>query len=179
MELRDNTKQIVKNIRRQSVIGRFLKKILVSESLFYKGTACWEWQGSKDRKSGYPRFAAEDDTYAHRVSFRFFIGEIEEGKEIDHLCRRRHCVNPCHLELVTRKQNQERMAKAKESCKNGHPWTPENTATSSKGRVCKTCRYENVKRWRENHPDKAREINTASKASWRQKQTDIGRTGRF
>lgn len=43
--------------------------------------------------------------YAHRYSYVKFRGAIPEGCEIDHLCRNKKCVNPKHLEAVTRSEN--------------------------------------------------------------------------
>lgn len=161
----DYTKPLpVKKIRKRSVAGRFFQKILVSEVLFHEGTACWEWQPKLDG-GGYGRFNTPFEHYAHRAAYKLFVGEIEEGKEIDHRCRRRHCVNPLHLEAVPHKVNQQRMAEAKEGCVNGHPFSEVNGK-----RVCKICRYDRIKAWRERNPEKAREINTASKRAWRQKQ---------
>lgn len=166
----DYTKALpVKIIKKRSTAGRFFQKIRVSEVLFHEGTACWEWQQRLD-KGGYGRFATQGEHYAHRAAYKLFIGPIPEDKEIDHRCRRRHCVNPLHLEAVPHKVNQQRMAEAKESCVNGHPFTPENIFKLKSGRGCKTCRYQRIKEWRERNPEKARQVNTASKRSWRRKQ---------
>lgn len=170
MEIDYSKQYTVKKIRKRSMYGRFLAKIKVSEVLFHEGTACWEWQASTDR-AGYGRFNTEDDRYAHRSSHKLFVGPIPDDKEIDHRCRRRHCVNPLHLEAVPHKVNQERAAEAKTECVNGHPFTPENTFKMKSGRGCKACRYQRIKEWRERHPEQARQVNAEQMRSWRQKQS--------
>lgn len=172
MELDYSGVYVVKKIRRHSLAGRFLKKVRVSEVLFHEGSACWEWQAGKD-KSGYGRFVGLDDHYAHRVSYKYFIGEIPDDLEIDHRCRRRHCVNPLHLEAVTHPVNQLRFAELKTQCDHGHDFTEDNIYRTKNGqRGCKKCRYQRIAEWRLRNPDVAREKNTASKKAWRQKQLD-------
>jgi hypothetical protein len=67
-------------------------------------TPCWIWQWYID-PTGYGKIGGK---WAHRVYFKAFKGEIPSGLEIDHLCRNRPCVNPRHLEAVTRQQNVRR-----------------------------------------------------------------------
>jgi hypothetical protein len=50
---------------------------------------------------------------AHRWMYEQKIGPIPKGLVIDHLCRNTRCVNPDHLEPVTRGENTRRGAKAK------------------------------------------------------------------
>ena len=72
---------------------------------------CWEWMGSHTTAGyGNLRVAPNKTDYAHRVSYRLTHGEIPNGLDIDHLCRNRTCVNPGHLEAVTRLINVRRGA---------------------------------------------------------------------
>lgn len=66
---------------------------------------CWTWTGATEHH-GYGRFWLNGKMrYAHRVAYEWFRGPIPEGHDIDHLCRVRNCVNPFHLEAVTRQVN--------------------------------------------------------------------------
>lgn len=88
---------------------RFMAHVLIDEQ-----TQCWLWMGCRN-KSGYGRVALgsiSDGTrrtdYAHRVSYIMHKGEIPAGYVIDHLCRRKPCCNPQHLEAVPPVVNQMR-----------------------------------------------------------------------
>lgn len=65
---------------------------------------CWLWTGSIMR-NGYGRMCVGKWQLAHRLSYEWFVGSIPEGTEIDHLCRKVNCVNPRHLEAVTKSIN--------------------------------------------------------------------------
>ena len=115
--------------------ARFLAKVAFTEE-------CWLWLG-KPKESGYGRFHFAGRTeYAHRASYRLFVGPIPAGLTLDHLCRTPLCVNPDHLEAVTMRENLLRgtgpsAANArKERCKHGHPFTHVNSRGE---RVCRTC----------------------------------------
>lgn len=68
---------------------------------------------------------------------------------MDHLCRRPSCVNPEHLEPVTRSENLRRgnvgqsglaqLNKAKTHCPKGHPYDEENTYHYKGSRYCRQC----------------------------------------
>lgn len=69
---------------------------------------CWTWSGALTT-DGYGILGLgkreEGNVLSHRYSYILHRGEIVPGLEIDHLCRNRACVNPWHLETVTRRTN--------------------------------------------------------------------------
>lgn len=77
-------------------------------------TGCWEWAGARATNGygivGIPR--TRSTTQAHRFYFAQVNRPIPAGMDLDHLCRNRGCVNPAHLEVVTRTINARRGAKA-------------------------------------------------------------------
>ena len=101
--------------RKQRVMTKVLAKVEVSRVHFYEGTPCWDWQGpcsGNGRGGKYPRMSLDGQTVAvHRVTYTDKFGYVPGKKQIDHLCNRRCCVNPDHLEMVTHKENQRRRDK--------------------------------------------------------------------
>jgi len=76
-------------------------------------SGCWEWQGAVDR-NGYGKAydpempAGRRVDWAHRVSYRRNVGDIPDGLDLDHLCQNTVCINPEHLEPVTRAEHARR-----------------------------------------------------------------------
>jgi hypothetical protein len=113
-------------------IERFVERVPFS--------GCWIWIGFIDWY-GYGRVGKKQ---SHRVAYELVNGPIPEGLVIDHLCRVRCCVNPAHLEAVTRAVNNERGAwSSKTHCAQGHEFDVNNTGTRTNGgRYCKECQRE-------------------------------------
>jgi len=111
---------------------------------------CWEWLASQNG-TGYGKFSIDRDKksitlYAHRISYMLEHGDIENGFELDHLCRNRSCVNPCHLEPVTSRENKIRgescsaINARKTHCVHGHPLSGDNLIIAKNGhRKCRAC----------------------------------------
>ncbi len=106
-----------------------------------KTPTCWNWTGKSDKKE-YGRITHRGlQTNAHRVSWILLRGEIPEGLTLDHLCQNKRCVNPDHLEPVTRGENARRYMLGRTHCKNGHEFNPINTRIAKKDgrRQCRIC----------------------------------------
>jgi hypothetical protein len=118
---------------------------LLLSGVTYEGD-CWlrlvgarPWDGANPGNGGgYSRLSRNGTTvYAHRLAYETWVGPIPEGLEIDHLCRQRACINPAHLDTVTRSENQRRAKAIKTTCPRGHPY---DIVTSQGSRGCSICR---------------------------------------
>lgn len=111
-------------------------------------TPCVIWTGALNSK-GYPCFAVDGvSKLAHRLAYEDTYGPILDGLTVDHLCRVKRCVNPDHLEAVTRRENAVRAAEQDRptECPKGHLYTPENTIAKRRGdgtaMACRECQRE-------------------------------------
>lgn len=95
-----------------------MKDVILSK-IKVLNNGCWEFQGCKT-KLGYGMLW---DIYekrtrrAHRLSYKYFIGDIPKGLLVCHQCDNPSCVNPEHLFVGTCQDN------VNDKCKKGrHPF---------------------------------------------------------
>lgn len=86
----------------EEVIERLEEKYVEDDD-----TNCWEWTAATN-KSGYGRIRIDDVLrYAHRVSYRIHVGDLDDGAQVNHRCHNPRCINPDHLYSGTQKDNIE------------------------------------------------------------------------
>lgn len=132
----------------------FQERIAVRES------GCVEWTGTLSDDGygrmlvGYKAHGRPIRRYAHVWSFEMWVGPVPPGLELDHLCRNRACVNPAHLEPVTRMVNVHRgvlpalmRTRALHPtrpllafCARGHEMAGANVGRNEKRRWCRECK---------------------------------------
>ena len=153
---------------KESELRRFWSKVKVTEG-------CWIWQAGSNG-IGYGAFHIKRDgewtkILAHVYCYQVHKGPVPNGLELDHLCRNPPCVNPQHLEPVTKQVNVIRgnagaanWCRKKTHCLRGHPFDATNTYLDKRGRRgCKICRREQSrisnqkarKRYKEEHHGEA------------------------
>ena len=103
---------------------------------------CWLWTGDLDRNGYGVMWTKTGPRQAHREVWTEDVGPIPAGKRLDHVCRRRNCVRPAHLEPVSGSENDLRRGWGyrvrKTTCPRGHTLSTCIT-TPEGGRLCRTC----------------------------------------
>ena len=134
-------------MRRQPTIERFWGKVLMEGD----GSGCWLWTGSLSSNGYGLIWHNGHNVRAHRFAYEYITHAIiPDDKELDHLCRNHQCVNPHHLEVVSRRENVMRginptlLGERRSAiiyCTNGHLYDAETTYIDSHGyRACKICK---------------------------------------
>ena len=124
---------------------RFFSKVNLVDS-------CWAW--TDHLAYGYGVFSIRGTVWkAHRFSYLIFNGPLASNLELDHLCRNRACVNPDHLEQVTRRVNFERGIHPattrikKTHCSEGHALTGGNRIDRGGSARCRVCFKSYQRSW--------------------------------
>lgn len=131
-------------------LDRFTEKYVVAPD------GCWLWTSTTAR--GYATFCVDaHKVRAARWAYEHFVGPIPDGHEIDHTCHSRSatcpgghrcahrgCVNPAHLEAVTKTEHGYRARLA--ICEAGlHDLRlPENRRADVRG--CYACKKDRMRR---------------------------------
>lgn len=124
--------------------------VRLSSKINVQTDGCWLWT-AYCAPNGYGIcWLNAPGKLAHRVVYQLLVGPIPPGLDIDHLCRVRNCVNPHHLEPVTRRENLRRgvgVSSAMTHCRRGHPFDEDNTYwIDATRRQCRACKRERQRR---------------------------------
>ena len=136
-------------------------------------TGCWEGGGWLNPANGYRRCKIGSKSWlVHRLVFTLLRGSIPGGLPLDHLCRKRSCCNPDHLEPVPLKENILRgegwagKHARQTHCKHGHLLEDENLRRNvpQGHRGCRICKNDGERRrWRETQGKSEVEVRSCSR----------------
>lgn len=147
---RNNFEQIEPTAWRKEPAERFWIKVNKAGA-----EECWPWVGGFDAY-GYGSFNDGQKTVkSHRFAYEQLIGNLSAGLSLDHLCRNRACVNPHHMEQVTRGENVLRspinitaINARKTHCNNGHSLSDAYVDKTKGWRKCRQCHSERRRKQR-------------------------------
>lgn len=102
-------------------------------------SGCVEWTGAIEDGYGRMSMGRKEQRRVHCVAWEIEYGPIPAGRDIHHRCLNKLCVNPDHLECLTKAQHRQRHAeewrRATVRCAYGHEYEPTYTASGS----CRGC----------------------------------------
>lgn len=81
----------------------------LANRILLSADGCWLFTGARQSR-GYGSVGIGNGrtALAHRVAYEATVGEIPDGMTIDHLCLNKTCLNPEHMQVVTRAENTRR-----------------------------------------------------------------------
>lgn len=107
---------------------------------------CHLWTGPVSSTSKRPVvFRGGSFASPHKLAYEAAHGPVPLGLVLDHACRRVLCVNPEHLEAVTKAENERRKSWPyrckRKLCSKGHDLSTA-LVTPEMGRLCRICQRE-------------------------------------
>jgi hypothetical protein len=138
----------VKGLRRAETADETIERL----SMPIPECGCYAWLGTISA-SGYAKFTYNDETGKRRIArvTRYLCRPVPADLEVDHLCHKRWCVNPDHLEVVThleniRRHNAWRIAN-RQFCEK-HGVLLRCVGKSKRLRICPDCKLEYSQKWK-------------------------------
>ena len=108
-------------------------------------TGCHLWTGSQNSGGYGTEWRGGKGQPAHIAAWERHHGKaLPSDRVLDHLCRRRLCVRPEHLEAVSvsenlRRRDPKHRARTMTHCPAGHDLFSHGRRTQEGGEVCLTC----------------------------------------
>jgi hypothetical protein len=129
---------------KRGALARVFSKIRIENG-------CWVWTASLTVRGGYAQANIGGRVVrVHRWLYEQLVAPVPMRLDLDHVCRQRRCVNPAHLEPVTRAENLRRGIgnKPKMVCLRGHLVAGTNVYVrpGSGRRECLACKRARAKR---------------------------------
>lgn len=89
-----------------------MKRYIVDDRIYLESqieriteSGCWIWVGGLTSEGYGQTWRRNGESYAHRLSYRIFIGPIPTGYFVCHTCDVKSCCNPSHMFLGTSDDN--------------------------------------------------------------------------
>lgn len=93
--------------RGENLVGRLHEGL--RRRILIEADGCWRFTGKWTSGNGYSKVRHRGKVWmVHRLVYEMTLDRIPDGLVLDHLCRRRWCCNPMHMEPVTVAENTHR-----------------------------------------------------------------------